>query len=182
MKRAVAFCQSITASKLITNTFNTASNVYFDSLTEEQKEKIVSVASKHIDGYDVCAIQGRTIILVERLLGRLNECRVLTNVRCLSEGVDVPSFDAVLFLSAQNSQVDVVQSVGRVMRKSPGKKYGYIIIPVVVPSDIEPDRALDDNERYKVVWTVFNALRAHDDRFNAIINKIELNKKQPDKC
>jgi len=108
-----------------------------------------------------------------------NECRILTNVRCLSEGVDVPSLDAVLFLSARNSQVDVVQSVGRVMRKSPGKKYGYIIIPVVVPADIEADKALDDNERYKVVWTVLNALRAHDDRFNATVNKIELNKKKP---
>ena len=108
-----------------------------------------------------------------------NECRILTNVRVLSEGVDVPSLDAVMFLSARNSQVDVVQSVGRVMRKSPGKKYGYIIIPVVVPADVEPDKALDDNERYKVVWTVLNALRAHDDRFNATVNKIELNKKRP---
>ena len=78
--------------------------------------------------------------------------------------VDVPTLDAVLFLSARNSQVDVVQSVGRVMRKSPGKKYGYIIIPVVVPSDVEADKALNDNERYKVVWTVLNALRAHPDK------------------
>ena len=84
-----------------------------------------------------------------------------------------------MFLSARNSQVDVVQSVGRVMRKAPGKKYGYIIIPVVVPTNVEADRALDDNERYKVVWTVLNALRAHDDRFNATVNKIELNKTRP---
>jgi len=109
-----------------------------------------------------------------------NECSVLTNVRCLSEGVDVPSLDAVMFLSDRNSQVDVVQSVGRVMRKAEGKKYGYIIIPIVVPSNIEADKALDDNERYKVVWTVLYALRAHDDRFNATVNKIELNKKKPE--
>ena len=96
----------------------------------------------------------------------------------LSEGVDVPSLDSVLFLSARNSQIDVVQSVGRVMRISPGKKYGYIIIPVVVPADVEADKALDDNERYRVVWTVLNALRAHDDRFNATVNKIELNRKK----
>lgn len=72
-----------------------------------------------------------------------------------------------------------LQSVGRVMRNAAGKKYGYIIIPVVVPTDIEADKALDNNERYKVVWTVLNALRAHDDRFNATVNKIELNKKRP---
>ncbi|MBT7189929.1 MAG: DEAD/DEAH box helicase, partial [Anaerolineae bacterium] len=87
--------------------------------------------------------------------------------------------DAVMFLSAKNSQVDVVQSVGRVMRKAPNKKYGYIVIPVVVPADMAPEEALNDNKRYKVVWTVLNALRAHDDRFNATVNKIELNKRRP---
>jgi predicted helicase len=65
-----------------------------------------------------------------------------------------------MFLAARNSPVDVVQSVGRVMRRAPGKKYGYIIIPVVVPSDVDAAQAMDDNERYKVVWTVLNALRA----------------------
>lgn len=97
---------------------------------------------------------------------------MLTNVRCLSEGVDVPSLDAVMFLSARNSQVNVVQSVGRVMRLSEGKQYGYIIIPVVVPSTVSAEEALNDNERFKVVWTVLNALRAHDDRFNATVNKL----------
>ena len=179
MRRAVAFCQSIKISGKITSTFNLATSAYINSLPNEKKEQMVSVASKHVDG---------TMSAPERdnLLGWLkedtenNECRVLTNVRCLSEGVDVPSLDAVMFLSARNSQVDVVQSVGRVMRKSPGKNYGYIIIPVLVPSNIEADIALDSNERYKVVWTVLNALRAHDDRFNATVNKIELNKNKPD--
>ena len=108
--------------------------------------------------------------------GDTNTCHVLSNVRCLSEGVDVPSLDAVLFLSARNSQVDVVQSVGRVMRRAPGKKYGYVIIPVVIPPEMSPEEALDNSDVYNVVWTVLNALRAHDDHFDAEINKIELNK------
>jgi predicted helicase len=179
MRRAVAFCSNIAASKKITATFNTATEAYIDSLPSEKKDKMVSVASQHIDGSMSAPVR-------DELLGWLksevaeNECKVLTNVRCLSEGVDVPSLDAVLFLSARNSQVDVVQSVGRVMRLAPGKKYGYIIIPVVVPSDVEADKAMDDNERFKVVWTVLNALRAHDDRFNATVNKIELNKNRPE--
>jgi len=178
MRRAVAFCRTIKESNAITDTYNTATDLYINSLPIEKKPEMVSVSSKHIDG-TMGAPQR------DELLGWLksepmnNECRILTNVRCLSEGVDVPSLDAVLFLSARNSQVDVVQSVGRVMRKSPGKEYGYIIIPVVVPSQIDAVSALDDNERYKVVWTVLNALRAHDDRFNATINKIELNRKKP---
>jgi predicted helicase len=178
MRKAVAFCQSIKISKKITSTFNTATDAYIDSLPGDKKEQMVAVSSDHIDG-TMSAPQRDELLGWLKADTKENECRVLTNVRCLSEGVDVPALDAVMFLSARNSQVDVVQSVGRVMRKSPGKKYGYIIIPVVVPADVEADKALDDNERYKVVWTVLNALRAHDDRFNAIVNKIELNRMIP---
>ena len=95
-------------------------------------------------------------------------------MRCLSEGVDVPALDAVLFLTPRNSQVDVVQSVGRVMRNAPGKKRGYIVLPVVIPADVEPHEALNDNKTYKVVWQVLQALRSHDDKFDAMVNKLEL--------
>jgi len=100
--------------------------------------------------------------------------------------VDVPSLDAVLFLSARNSQVDVVQSVGRVMRTfhkglPDEKKYGYIIIPIVVPSDVSAEEALDNSKTFDVVWEILNALRSHDDRFNAMVNKIALNKQKPNK-
>lgn len=180
MKRAVAFCQSINVSKKITNTFNTATNTYIDSLPKDKKERMVSIESNHIDGSMSAPKRDELLNWIKEDTTQ-NKCRILTNVRCLSEGVDVPSLDAVLFLSARNSQVDVVQSVGRVMRRSAGKKYGYIIIPVIVPADIEADKALDDNKRFSVVWTVLNALRAHDDRFNATVNQIELNKKRPDR-
>ncbi|MDB2556272.1 DEAD/DEAH box helicase family protein, partial [Flavobacteriaceae bacterium] len=180
MKRAIAFCQNIKISKKITNTFNDTSDVYLDSVEPKQREKLVNVSSNHIDGTMNAPQRDELLGWLKSTSADSNECRVLTNVRCLSEGVDVPALDSVLFLSARNSQVDVVQSVGRVMRKAPGKKYGYIIIPVVVPSDVEPSKALDDNDRFRVVWSVLNALRAHDDRFNATINKIDLNKKKPD--
>ncbi|MBT4838806.1 MAG: DEAD/DEAH box helicase, partial [Methylococcales bacterium] len=179
MKKGVAFCQNIKISKKITKQFNETTDIYLDSLENETKNNMVSVAAKHIDGTMGAPERDELLSWLKSDNGDSNECKVLTNVRCLSEGVDVPSLDSVLFLSARNSQVDVVQSVGRVMRKSPGKKYGYIIIPIVIPSDIEASKALDDNERYKVVWSVLNALRAHDDRFNATVNKIELNKKRP---
>ena len=179
MKRAVAFCQNIKISKNITNTFNEVSDEYIDILEERKKEEIISVESQHIDGSMSAPQRDKLLDWLKADNVEPNHCRVLTNVRCLSEGVDVPSLDSVLFLSARNSQIDVVQSVGRVMRKAPNKKYGYIIIPVVIPSDIEPSKALSDNNRFKVVWTVLNALRAHDDRFNATINQIELNKKKP---
>ena len=150
MKRAVAFCSNIKTSKSISAVYNSASESYIDQLPAEERKQMVSVDARHMDG--TMSAPNR-----DELLGWLkedtseNECRVITNVRVLSEGVDVPSLDAVLFLSARNSQVDVVQSVGRVMRRSPGKKYGYIIIPVVVPPSVDANVALDDNKRYGVV-------------------------------
>jgi predicted helicase len=102
-----------------------------------------------------------------------NTCRILSNVRCLSEGVDVPALDAVLFLTPRNSQIDVVQSVGRVMRNAPGKKLGYVVLPVVIPAGMEPHEALNDNQTYRVVWQVLQALRSHDDRFDAMVNKLD---------
>ncbi len=180
MRRAVAFCQNIKVSEKTTRTFNETKHAYFEGLTAEAREELVSVNAQHIDGGMNTPTRDEKLSWLKAASDDPRECRILTNVRCLSEGVDVPSLDAVLFLSARNSQVDVVQSVGRVMRRAPGKKYGYIIIPVVVPVDVEPDKALNDNERFKVVWTVLNALRAHDDRFNATVNKIELNKSRPE--
>ncbi|MBM56207.1 MAG: helicase, partial [Euryarchaeota archaeon] len=180
MKRAVAFCSNIKVSEKITDTFNDAGDIYLDELDEAARAGMVRVSSKHIDGSMNAPQRDELMSWLRSTSGETDQCRILTNVRCLSEGVDVPSLDAVMFLSPRNSQVDVVQSVGRVMRRAPGKKYGYIIIPVVVPSDVSAEKALEDNERFKVVWTVLNALRAHDDRFNATVNKIDLNKRRPD--
>ncbi|MCL2284645.1 MAG: DEAD/DEAH box helicase family protein [Fibromonadales bacterium] len=179
MRRAVAFCQSIKISKKITETFNSTTGIYISALPDEQRNTCVSPTSEHIDGTMSAPKRDELLDWLKSVPENENECRILTNVRCLSEGVDVPSLDAVMFLSAKNSQIDVVQSVGRVMRRAEGKKYGYIIIPVVAPFDEDASKALDNNERYKVVWTVLNALRAHDDRFNARVNKIELNKHRP---
>ena len=108
-------------------------------------------------------------------------CRILSNARCLSEGVDVPALDAVMFLSPRKSQVDIVQSVGRVMRLAPGKQYGYIILPVAIPAGMSPENVLSDNDTFRVVWEVLQALRAHDERFDAMVNKIDLNQSKPDK-
>lgn len=181
MHKAVAFCPTIKVSKGISEIFNTHGEEYYDSLTHEERQKVVSVSAAHVDGSMGASTRDEKLAWLKSTPTDGDECRILTNVRCLSEGVDVPSLDAILFLSAKNSQVDVVQSVGRVMRKAEGKKYGYIIIPVIIPSDVTPEEALDNNERFKVVWTVLNALRAHDDRFNAMVNKIDLNKKKNEK-
>jgi predicted helicase len=152
-------------------------NEFIDAIAEPLATR---VEANHVDGKDSVLRRSQMLDwLKEGAPEDDNTCRILSNARCLSEGVDVPALDAVLFLNPRDSVVDVVQSVGRVMRKSDGKKYGYIILPIAIPAGQSPQEALNDNTNYKVVWQVLQALRAHDDRFNAMVNKIELNKRKP---
>lgn len=179
MKSAVAFCSNIKNSIYLKDSFNVCQQAYYEKMSEEERDQLVVVQADHVDGGMGSTVREEKLEWLKKADSSKKECRVLNNVRCLSEGVDVPSLDAIMFLSSRNSQVDVVQSVGRVMRRAEGKKFGYIIIPVLVPADKNADEVLDDSDDFKIVWSVLNALRAHDDRFNATINKIELNKKKP---
>ena len=189
MRRAVAFCQTINPSKKnpsfastsLAKYFGQMSQEYKSTLSEDEYKEVVNVKARHIDGSMDANTRNELVAWLKEEADDPNECRILCNVRCLSEGVDVPALDAVLFLSPRNSEVEVVQSVGRVMRTFQGKKYGYIIIPVIVPNDVKPEEALNDNERFKVVWDILNALRSHDENFNAHVNQINLNKKRPPK-
>ncbi len=194
MRRAVAFCSSIDksasragiSSKYVASVLPQISEKYDKNLDAESLSHTVSITAKHIDGSMNSQERNGILQWLAEEPENERECRVVTNVRCLSEGVDVPSLDAVLFLSARNSQVDVVQSVGRVMRtfhkgEPDEKKYGYIIIPIVVPSDVSAEDALDNSKTFDVVWNILNALRSHDDRFQATVEKIALNKQKPNK-
>lgn len=181
MRRAVAFAKDIKTSQLIAETYPSLIGTHQELLKEKAVLNDVSltninlnVAAQHVDGGMNAMERGTRLSWLESPAGE-HESRMLTNARCLSEGVDVPALDAVIFFNPRNSMVDVVQSVGRVMRKSEGKDYGYIILPVAVASNVSPAEALNDNQRFKVVWQILNALRAHDDRFNAKINSIALN-------
>jgi len=181
MQRAVAFAKDIKSSQLIADTYPSLIATHQELLKDKAVLNDVSltnvdlrVAAQHVDGGMNAMERGTKLSWIESPADE-NESRMLTNARCLSEGVDVPALDAVVFFNPRNSMVDVVQSVGRVMRKSAGKDYGYIILPVAVPPNVSPSEALNDNQRFKVVWQILNALRAHDDRFNAKVNSIALN-------
>ena len=192
MHRAVAFCSSIGSEEKIGTSKNIAYTLpricdkYRESLSEEEQKRLVRIKTKHIDGSQNALERNQSLQWLKEESEDEQECKVLTNVRCLSEGIDVPALDAVLFLSSRNSQVDIVQSVGRIMRnfkkgQSGEKKYGYIIIPIVVPMDVSPEDALSQNKYFDVVWSILNALRSHDDNFNAEVNKIALNRNKDSK-
>lgn len=176
MQRAVAFASNIKESQRVAS--------MFEKITEElattSEDGGLVCRAEHVDGTMNIAERTSKLNWLEATTEH-NEARILTNARCLSEGVDVPSLDAVLFLNPRNSQVDVVQSVGRVMRRAQDKDYGYIILPVGIPVGQTPEQALRDNSKYKVIWSVLNALRSHDDRFEATVNKIDLNENRSEK-
>jgi predicted helicase len=88
---------------------------------------------------------------------------LLSNARCLGEGVDVPTLDGVAFIDPRRSTIDIIQALGRAIRKAPDKKVGTIVIPVFVDEDADPEDALDSSA-FKHVWDVLKALRAHDER------------------
>ena len=174
LTRAIAFTNTIASSKRLTNHWEGIVEHAVEQMPESERSEAYRCETRHVDGKHHALDRKARI---EWLKGDSNgTCRILSNARCLSEGIDVPALDAVLFMSPRNSQVDIVQAVGRAMRKAEGKQYGYIILPIAVPAGVDPATALDDNVRFAVVWSVLRALRSHDDRLDAEINKIDLNK------
>ena len=182
MKRVVGFAQVINrdaknikiASKLFTQEFDNVVNVYRDQVLElankerdafeEQEYEYVAnhqlhCDCKHIDG-SMNANQKGDLLQWLREEPEQDHCKILFNVRCLSEGVDVPALDAVIFLSPRKSQVEVVQTVGRVMRRAPGKIRGYVILPVVVDNLENIDNALSRSDKFACIWQVLKALKA----------------------
>ena len=179
LKRVIAFTNRIAESKAMVKHWDEIVETATERLPEDQQPTDFKCETKHVDGTDHALNRKARL---DWLKGDTEgTCRILSNARCLSEGIDVPALDAVLFMNSRKSYVDIIQAVGRVMRKAPGKQYGYIVLPVAIPDGVDPANALDDNERFSTVWGVLRALRSHDDRLNAEINKIDLNKTLPDR-
>ena len=181
MRRAVAFGKDIKTSTWISQEFPALVKDHLQDLTNDDETDNLEVQCRHVDGSMNAVQRGESLDWLKDEADEPDHpvCRVLTNARCLSEGVDVPTLDAVLFLNPRKSQVDVIQAVGRVMRKAAGKEFGYIILPIAIPAGIPAEEALSDNKRYQVIWQVLQAIRAHDERFDNEINSIEFNKKDP---
>lgn len=177
-RRAIAFSNRIAQSKLFHQHFPTVIQ-HCQKHQENNGGQSLECETKHVDGTQLSRDRANSLQWLREEPAN-NQCKILTNARCLTEGIDVPALDAVLFLQPRESEIDVVQAVGRVMRKSKDededKKRGYIIIPIAVPKGISGRQALESGV-YKTVWQVLNAVKAHDDRFAAKINQLSLAQK-----
>ena len=182
LQRVIAFCNRIDRSEMFAGVMKDPSNNdrSFEGVVNEiNKMKNIkdSVEVRHIDGKDNALHRRKEMRWLDESNLDPGTCRIVSNAKCLSEGVDVPSLDGVIFLNPRKSVVDVVQSVGRVMRSAKGKDYGYVILPVAIPAGIKYNEAMNDNKTFKVVWEVLNALRSHDEEFAREINKLILDKR-----
>ena len=172
LRHAIAFTNTIKSSKLLEAHWDGIVTKAIDLLPDAERLEAFHCDIRHVDGQHHALDRKARI---EWLKGDAEStCRILSNARCLSEGIDVPALDAVLFMSPRNSHVDIVQAVGRVMRKAPGKTYGYIVLPIAVPAGVDPAAALDDSERFAALWGVLRALRSHDDRCQFAPQRVHL--------
>ena len=173
LERAIAFTRTIEESKNVSNQFEEVVNEYIGNAVDDQS---VHLSMRHADGQMNALQKGEILDWLANPNKPADEARIVSNVRFLTEGIDIPTLDAVIFLSPKKSQVDIVQAVGRIMRKAEGKDYGYIILPIVIPTDETPETVLDNNKNYETVWQVINALRSVDERFEAMIDKLNMAK------
>lgn len=176
MKRAVAFANTIDASQVLARRLDIVGRT---ANRPNEGNTGLLLQTKHVDGKQNALVRRQSLEWLKAEPGP-QTARILTNARCLSEGIDVPALDAVIFTEARGSQVDIVQAVGRVMRKYEGKNSGYIILPVAITAGADISSTLKGT-KYKVIWDVLNALRAHDDRFDVIVNQINLNQDRDSK-
>ena len=172
-RRAVAFTNKINQSLEFAH--------YFPQVVQEVEKARGSDLSCHVQHVDGGMNAQKRASALDWLkdVEADSLCNVVSNARCLTEGVDVPALDAILFLYPRRSAIDVVQAVGRVMRKVEGKRFGYIILPIAREPGRTPEETLNDS-RYRYVWQVLNALKSHDDRFEAEINHLALTEGRTD--
>ena len=173
LERAIAFTRTIEESKKVSSQFEEVVNEYISEAIEDES---IHLSMRHADGQMNALQKGEVLDWLANPNKPADEARIVSNVRFLTEGIDIPTLDAVIFLSPKKSQVDIVQAVGRIMRKAEGKDYGYIILPIVIPTGEKPETILDNNKNYETVWQVINALRSVDERFEAMIDKLNMTK------
>ncbi|GAA9710948.1 DEAD/DEAH box helicase family protein [Helicobacter pylori] len=159
-QRAISFCKSIQTSKNIKDSFETIMECYDEEL-KKKSFKNLQISIDHVDGTMNC--KERLDKLENLNAFEPNTCKVLSNARCLSEGVDVPALDSVIFFDGKSAMVDIIQAVGRVMRKAKRKKRGYIILPIALEeSEIQNLDEAVKNTNFQNIWKVLKALRSHD--------------------
>jgi superfamily II DNA or RNA helicase len=159
LRRVLVFTPQIADSREFTRTLQHT----LDNLPDDQRPK-QQLTAIHVDGEQSVAQRERHLALLAE--PPQDGWTVVSNARCLAEGVDVPAVDAVVFTRPKKSEIDVVQAVGRAIRRNPsGSGIATILIPVLLPDD--PESTLLNLDEWETMWQVVRAMRAHDSRLGA---------------
>ena len=178
LQRVIVFHNRVNKSQIFTGIIK--SKLSFETLVNNAKKQYpdlnYDINVKHIDGKTRSVDRGNTLNWLRDSDREPNTCRVVSNARCLQEGVDVPALDGIIFMEPRKSGVDIIQSIGRVMRKPENgeKKFGYVILPIAIPAGDDVKETIENNNRYKVVYDVLKAIVSHDDRLMALINQMNM--------
>ncbi len=175
LRRSISFTNTIKRSRQHQLALEVASDRLREMSLVNGNPVPFQVRTKHIDGKTKANIRRQSLDWLKE--PEDGECRIITNARCLSEGVDVPTLDAALFMSPKHSAIDIVQQVGRVMRKAPGKTHGYIVVPIMLAEGDTAKDALRKSEDYATIIKVVRALRSHDDNIDQLINQNRFSEK-----
>ncbi|MFA4919901.1 MAG: Helicase associated domain protein [Thermodesulfovibrionales bacterium] len=96
---------------------------------------------------------------------------IMSNARCLTEGMDIPTVDTIAFIDSKKSLIDIVQATGRAMRKAEWKGKGYIFIPVIVDDDADPETFIESSD-FETVWKVLQAMLEQDHQLQDIVSQL----------
>ncbi len=168
LRKAFTFHGKVASAKSFTDKSKPYGIDKIFNLVEPEKEKQKSLGFFHVNGTMPSGERSNILKEFERV-----DIGIMSNARCLVEGVNIPAVDTVAFIDPKRSLIDIVQATGRAMRKANWKEKGYIFIPVILEEDSEPEEIIKHSD-FGTVWEVLEAMLDQDQRMQGIVSKMRI--------
>ncbi|MGY3413516.1 superfamily II DNA or RNA helicase [Bradyrhizobium sp. GM5.1] len=166
LRRLITFHSRVKAARSFSEDVKHVSN-----WIREEHRLSGNLLAEYVSGEMPTASRRQKLMRLKTVAG--GEIGLLSNARCLSEGVDVPALDGVAFIDPRSSEIDIVQSVGRAIRLSENKMMGTIVLPVFIGQTEDPEDALNASE-FQPIWDVLEALKSHDERLSDELDQLRI--------
>lgn len=168
LRKAFTFHGKVASAKSFTDTSKPYGIDKIFNLVEPEKEKQNNLGFFHVNGTMPSGERSNILKEFESV-----DIGIMSNARCLVEGVNIPAVDTVAFIDPKRSLIDIVQATGRAMRKADWKENGYIFIPVILAENSEPEEIIKSSD-FSTVWEVLQAMIDQDQRMEGIVSKMRI--------
>jgi len=168
LRKAFTFHGKVASAKSFTDKNTPYGIDKIFKLIEPETENKKSMGFFHVNG----AMPSGTRSSILKEFGSV-DIGIMSNARCLVEGVNIPAVDTVAFIDPKRSLIDIVQATGRAMRKADWKQNGYIFIPVILEENADPEEIIKSSD-FDTVWEVLQALLDQDQRMQGIVSKMRI--------